>query len=166
MLLYYLSHRRRLTGISFIARDTPQSVSRERGSLVRQGARRASRDRGGLADLPPGDSNRHHARRFRLLGMRRKNQPLKLVGITLARPQPAWSIRAQSTGMSSARCYEADLCAQPSQRRPVASTAGLRVTSPAAGAVAMDLIDHVIPGRNAANPHGQGHYSFRQVGML
>jgi DNA repair protein RadC len=52
---------------------------------------------------------------------------------------------------------------------PLPSAADLKVTQQlreAARAVQIDLLDHVIIGRPAADPAGRGHYSFREAGLL
>lgn len=52
---------------------------------------------------------------------------------------------------------------------PAPSAADIQVTRQlrdAARAVDIDLLDHVIVGRRATDPSGQGYYSFRDAGLL
>jgi DNA repair protein RadC len=41
-----------------------------------------------------------------------------------------------------------------------------RLLREAAKTVDIDLIDHVIVGRESADPLAKGHFSFREAGML
>ncbi len=108
--------------------------------------------------------------KFWVLCLNRKNRLLKLVEITsgtattsLAHPREVYreAIRHGATALICAHNHPSG--------DPSPSTADLQVTRQlreAARAVDIDLIDHVILGRTAADPQGRGYYSFRQAGML
>jgi DNA repair protein RadC len=108
--------------------------------------------------------------KFWVLCLNRKNRLLKLVEITsgtattsLAHPREVYreAIRHGATALICAHNHPSG--------DPTPSTADLQVTRQlreAARAVDIDLIDHVILGRTAADPQGRGYYSFRQAGML
>ena len=52
---------------------------------------------------------------------------------------------------------------------PAPSAADLQITRvlrDAAKVIDIDLLDHVIVGDSKADPHGVGHYSFREAGLL
>jgi DNA repair protein RadC len=52
---------------------------------------------------------------------------------------------------------------------PAPSSADIQVTRQlreAARAIDIELIDHVVVGDKAADPTGQGYYSFRQAGLI
>ncbi len=108
--------------------------------------------------------------KFWVVCLNRKNRLLKLVEITsgtatssLVHPREVFreAIRHGATAV---------LCAHnhPSGD-PAPSAADIQVTRQlreAAKTVDIDLTDHVILGRPAADPRGLGYYSFRETGML
>ncbi|HET7537765.1 MAG TPA: DNA repair protein RadC [Candidatus Didemnitutus sp.] len=108
--------------------------------------------------------------KFWVLCLNRKNRLLKLVEITsgtattsLAHPREVYreAIRQGATALICAHNHPSG--------DPSPSAADLQITRQlreAARAVDIDLIDHVILGRTAADPHGRGYYSFRQAGLL
>lgn len=108
--------------------------------------------------------------KFWVACLNRKNRLLKLVEVTsgtattsLAHPREVYreAIRHGATALICAHNHPSG--------DPTPSTADLHVTRQlreAARAVDIDLIDHVILGRPAADPQGRGYYSFRQAGLL
>jgi DNA repair protein RadC len=108
--------------------------------------------------------------KFWVLCLNRKNRLLKQVEITsgtatssLAHPREVFreAIRHGATAVICAHNHPSG--------DPAPSTADIQITRQlrdAAKAVDIDLVDHVILGRAATDPRGEGFYSFRQAGVL
>ena len=108
--------------------------------------------------------------KFWVLCLNRKNRLLKQVEITsgtatssLAHPREVFreAIRHGATAVVCAHNHPSG--------DPAPSAADVQVTRQlreAARAVDIELLDHVIVGRPAADPRGLGYYSFREAGLL
>jgi DNA repair protein RadC len=108
--------------------------------------------------------------KFWVLCLNRKNRLLKQTEVTsgtatssLVHPREVFreAIREGSTAVICVHNHPSG--------DPAPSSADLTVTRQlreAAKAVDIELLDHVILGRPAADPRGLGHYSFRQAGLL
>ncbi len=108
--------------------------------------------------------------KFWVLCLNRKNRLLKQVAITsgtatssLAHPREVFreAIRHGATAIICAHNHPSG--------DPAPSAADLQITRQlreAARAVDIQLLDHVILGRPAADPRGLGYYSFRQSGVV
>lgn len=108
--------------------------------------------------------------KFWVLCLNRKNRLMKQVEITsgtattsLAHPREVFreAIRHGATAVICAHNHPSG--------DPAPSAADIQLTRQlrdAARAVQIDLIDHVVLGRAAADPHGVGFYSFRQSGVI
>ncbi len=108
--------------------------------------------------------------KFWVLCLNRKNRLLKQVEITsgtatssLAHPREVFraAIRHGATAVVCAHNHPSG--------DPAPSAADVQVTRQlrdAARAVDIELLDHVIVGRPAADPRGLGYYSFREAGVL
>ncbi|MEI6107003.1 MAG: DNA repair protein RadC [Opitutae bacterium] len=108
--------------------------------------------------------------KFWVLCLNRKNRLLKQVEITsgtatssLAHPREVFraAIRHGATAVVCVHNHPSG--------DPAPSAADVQVTRQlreAAKAVDIDLLDHVIVGRAAADPQGRGYYSFREAGVL
>lgn len=108
--------------------------------------------------------------KFWVLCLNRKNRLLQLVEITsgtatssLAHPREVFreAIRHGATGVICAHNHPSG--------DPAPSAADVQMTRQlreAAKTVDIELLDHVILGRAAADPRGVGFYSFRQAGLL
>jgi DNA repair protein RadC len=108
--------------------------------------------------------------KFWVLCLNRKNRLLKQVEITsgtatssLAHPREVFraAIRHGATAVVCVHNHPSG--------DPAPSAADVQVTRQlreAAKAVDIDLLDHVIVGRPAADPLGRGFYSFREAGVL
>jgi DNA repair protein RadC len=108
--------------------------------------------------------------KFWVLCLNRKNRLLKQVEITsgtatssLAHPREVFraAIRHGATAVVCVHNHPSG--------DPAPSAADVQVTRQlrdAAKAVDIDLLDHVIVGRPAADPLGRGYYSFRESGVL
>jgi len=105
-----------------------------------------------------------------VLCLNRKNRLLKQVEITsgtatsaLAHPREVFraAIRESATAVV---CVHNHPSGDPAPSAPdIHVTRQLRE---AAKAVDIELVDHVIVGRMAADPLGRGYFSFRETGML
>jgi DNA repair protein RadC len=105
-----------------------------------------------------------------VLCLNRKNRLIKQVEITsgtatssLAHPREVFraAIRHGATAVVCVHNHPSG--------DPAPSAADVQVTRQlreAAKAVDIDLLDHVIVGRPAADPQGRGYYSFREAGVL
>ena len=108
--------------------------------------------------------------KFWVLCLNRKNRLLKRVEITsgtatssLAHPREVFR-EAIRHGATAVVCVHNHPSGDPAP-----SAADLQVTRQmrdAARAVDIELLDHVILGRAAADPRGTGYYSFREAGVL
>jgi len=108
--------------------------------------------------------------KFWVLCLNRKNRLLKQVEVTsgtatssLAHPREVYR-EAIRQGSSAVVCVHNHPSGDPSP-----SAADLQVTRQlreAAKTVDIELLDHVIVGRNNADPRGLGYYSFREAGLL
>ncbi len=108
--------------------------------------------------------------KFWVLCLNRKNRLLRRVEITsgtatssLAHPREVFR-EAIRHGATAVICVHNHPSGDPSP-----SSADLQVTRQlrdAARAVDIELLDHVIIGRPAADPRGVGFYSFREAGVL
>jgi len=108
--------------------------------------------------------------KFWVLCLNRKNRLLKQVEITsgtatssLAHPREVFreAIRHSATAIVCVHNHPSG--------DPAPSAADVQVTRQmrdAAKAVDIDLLDHVIVGREGADPLGRGYYSFREAGIL
>ncbi len=108
--------------------------------------------------------------KFWVLCLNRKNRLLKQVEITsgtatssLAHPREVFraAIRYGATAVVCVHNHPSG--------DPAPSAADVQVTRQlrdAAKAVDIELLDHVIVGRAAADPRGLGYYSFREAGVL
>jgi DNA repair protein RadC len=108
--------------------------------------------------------------KFWVLCLNRKNRLMKQVEVTsgtatssLAHPREVFreAIRHGATGVICAHNHPSG--------DPAPSAADVQLTRQlrdAARAVDIDLIDHVVLGRSASDPHGVGFYSFRQAGII
>ncbi|MBA4138338.1 MAG: hypothetical protein C0518_13580 [Opitutus sp.] len=108
--------------------------------------------------------------KFWVLCLNRKNRLLKCVEVTsgtatssLAHPREVFreAIRQGATAVICAHNHPSG--------DPAPSAADVQLTRQlrdAAKAVDIELIDHVVLGRAAADPRGVGFYSFRQAGVL
>lgn len=108
--------------------------------------------------------------KFWVLCLNRKNRLLKQVEVTsgtatssLAHPREVFreAIRHGATAVICAHNHPSG--------DPAPSAADVQLTRQlrdAARAVDIDLVDHVILGRPAADPRGAGFYSFRQAGVI
>lgn len=108
--------------------------------------------------------------KFWVLCLNRKNRLLKQVEITsgtatssLAHPREVFreAIRQGATAVICAHNHPSG--------DPAPSAADVQITRQlrdAAKAVDIELVDHVILGRAAADPRGVGYYSFRQAGVI
>jgi DNA repair protein RadC len=108
--------------------------------------------------------------KFWVLCLNRKNRLLKQVEITsgtatssLAHPREVFreAIRHGATAVICAHNHPSG--------DPAPSAADVQVTRQlrdAAKAVDIELLDHVVVGRAAADPTGLGYYSFREAGVL
>lgn len=108
--------------------------------------------------------------KFWVLCLNRKNRLIKQVEITsgtatssLAHPREVFraAIRYGATAVVCVHNHPSG--------DPAPSAADVQVTRQlrdAAKAVDIDLLDHVIVGRPAADPSGRGYYSFRECGVL
>jgi len=105
-----------------------------------------------------------------VLCLNRKNRLIKQVEVTsgtatssLAHPREVFreAIRHGATAVICAHNHPSG--------DPAPSAADVQLTRQlrdAARAVDIDLIDHVVLGRAANDPHGVGFYSFRQAGVI
>ncbi len=108
--------------------------------------------------------------KFWVLCLNRKNRLLKQVEITsgtatssLAHPREVFR-EAIRHGATAVVCVHNHPSGDPAP-----SAADVQVTRQlreAAKAVDIELLDHVIVGRAAADPQGRGYYSFRESGVL
>ncbi len=108
--------------------------------------------------------------KFWVLCLNRKNRLLRhvevssgTVGSTLVHPREVFR-EAISASASAIICAHNHPSGDPTP-----STADIRVTRQlreAAAAVEIELLDHVIVGTAAADPSGQGYYSFRAAGLI
>lgn len=108
--------------------------------------------------------------KFWVLCLNRKNRLLKQVEVTsgtatssLAHPREVFR-EAIRHGATAVVCVHNHPSGDPAP-----SAADVQVTRQlrdAAKAVDIDLLDHVIVGRSAADPLGRGFYSFRESGIL
>jgi DNA repair protein RadC len=108
--------------------------------------------------------------KFWVLCLNRKNRLLKQVEVTsgtatssLAHPREVYR-EAIRQGATAVVCVHNHPSGDPAP-----SAADVQVTRQlrdAAKAVDIDLLDHVIVGRPAADPLGRGFYSFRESGVL
>jgi len=108
--------------------------------------------------------------KFWVLCLNRKNRLLKQVEITsgtatssLAHPREVYR-EAIRQGATAVVCVHNHPSGDPAP-----SAADVQVTRQlreAARAVDIELLDHVIVGRAAADPQGRGYYSFRESGVL
>ncbi len=108
--------------------------------------------------------------KFWVLCLNRKNRLIKQVEVTsgtatssLAHPREVFreAIRHGATAVICAHNHPSG--------DPAPSAADVQLTRQlrdAARAVDIDLIDHVVLGRAANDPHGVGFYSFRQAGVI
>ena len=108
--------------------------------------------------------------KFWVLCLNRKNRLIKLVEITsgtatssLAHPREVYraAIRQGATAVVCVHNHPSG--------DPAPSAADVQVTRQlrdAAKAVDIELLDHVIIGRAAADPQSRGYYSFRESGVL
>jgi len=108
--------------------------------------------------------------KFWVLCLNRKNRLLKQVELTvgtatssLVHPREVFreAIRHGATAVICAHNHPSG--------DPAPSAADVQITRQlrdAARAVDIDLVDHVVLGRAAADPHGTGYYSFRQAGVI
>lgn len=108
--------------------------------------------------------------KFWVLCLNRKNRLLKQVELTvgtatssLVHPREVFreAIRHGATAVICAHNHPSG--------DPAPSAADIQITRQlrdAARAVDIDLIDHVVLGRAAADPQGTGYYSFRQAGVI
>lgn len=108
--------------------------------------------------------------KFWVLCLNRKNRLLKRVEVTsgtatsaLAHPREVFraAIREGATAVICAHNHPSG--------DPAPSAADLQITRQlrdAAKAVDIELLDHVILGRAAADPAGRGYYSFREAGLI
>lgn len=108
--------------------------------------------------------------KFWVLCLNRKNRLLKRVEITsgtataaLAHPREVFRAAIRESA-SAVVCAHNHPSGDPSPSAPdVQVTRQLRE---AAKAIDIELLDHVIVGRSAADPLGRGFFSFREAGML
>jgi DNA repair protein RadC len=108
--------------------------------------------------------------KFWVLCLNRKNRLIRCVEVTsgtataaLAHPREVFRA-AVTESASSIICVHNHPSGDPAPSAP-----DLHVTRQlreAAKAVDIELLDHVIVGRVAADPCGKGHFSFREAGML
>lgn len=108
--------------------------------------------------------------KFWVACLNRKNRLKKLVEITsgtatssLAHPREVFRAAIQH-GATSIICIHNHPSGDPAP-----SAADVQVTRQlreAARAVDIELLDHVIVGRQGADPRGCGHYSFREAGVI
>jgi DNA repair protein RadC len=108
--------------------------------------------------------------KFWVLCLNRKNRLKKLVEVTsgtatsaLAHPREVFrcAIREAATGVVCVHNHPSG--------DPAPSAADLQITRQlreAAKAVDIELLDHVIIGREGGDPQGRGYYSFREAGIL
>lgn len=108
--------------------------------------------------------------KFWVLCLNRKNRLLRRVEISsgtatsaLAHPREVFreAIRESATSVICAHNHPSG--------DPFPSNADLQLTRQlrdAARAVDIDLLDHIVIGRQAADPRGRGYYSFRESGLL
>jgi DNA repair protein RadC len=108
--------------------------------------------------------------KFWVLCLNRKNRLLKQVEITsgtatssLAHPREVFreAIRHGATAIICVHNHPSG--------DPAPSAADVQVTRQmrdAAKAVDIELLDHVIVGREGADPQGRGYYSFREAGVI
>ena len=108
--------------------------------------------------------------KFWVLCLNRKNRLLKRVEITsgtatsaLAHPREVFraAVRESASGIICAHNHPSG--------DPAPSAPDMHVTRQlreAAKAIDIELLDHVIVGRIAADPAGKGYFSFREAGML
>jgi len=107
---------------------------------------------------------------FYVIPLNRKNRPLGRILITLgtltgtlAHPREVFrpAILASAAAIVVSHNHPSG--------NPEPSVADIQITRvlrEASKAVDMPLLDHVIVGDTAADPHGRGYYSFRQAGLL
>lgn len=108
--------------------------------------------------------------KFWVLCLNRKNRLLKRVEITsgtataaLAHPREVFRAAIRESA-SAVICAHNHPSGDPAPSAPdVQVTRQLRE---AAKAVDIELLDHVIVGRPAADPQGRGYFSFREAGLL
>jgi DNA repair protein RadC len=108
--------------------------------------------------------------KFWVLCLNRKNRLIKRVEITsgtataaLAHPREVFRAAIRESA-SAVICAHNHPSGDPAPSAPdVQVTRQLRE---AAKAVDIELLDHVIVGRAAADPQGRGYFSFREAGML
>jgi len=108
--------------------------------------------------------------KFWVLCLNRKNRLIKQVEITsgtatssLAHPREVFR-EAIRHGATAVVCVHNHPSGDPAP-----SAADVQVTRQlreAAKTVDIDLLDHVVVGRTAADPQGRGYYSFREAGVL
>jgi DNA repair protein RadC len=108
--------------------------------------------------------------KFWVLCLNRKNRLIRQVEITsgtatssLAHPREVFraAIRHGATAVVCAHNHPSG--------DPAPSAADIQVTRQlrdAAKAVDIDLLDHLVVGLAAADPHGRGYYSFREAGLI
>jgi DNA repair protein RadC len=108
--------------------------------------------------------------KFWVLCLNRKNRLLKRVEVTSGTATAALAHPREVFRVAIREAAAAVVCAHnhPSGD-PAPSAADLQVTRQlreAAKAVDIELLDHVILGRPAADPSGRGFYSFREAGLI
>lgn len=108
--------------------------------------------------------------KFWVLCLNRKNRLIRQVEVTsgtatssLAHPREVFreAIRHGATAVVCAHNHPSG--------DPAPSAADIQVTRQlreAAKAVDIDLLDHIVIGLPAADPHGRGYYSFREAGLI
>lgn len=108
--------------------------------------------------------------KFWVLSLNRRNRLIRCSEVTsgtatsaLAHPREVFreALRLSATAVVCAHNHPSG--------DPAPSAADIQVTRQlreAARTVDIDLLDHVIVGRNGADPCGQGYYSFREAGVL
>lgn len=108
--------------------------------------------------------------KFWVLCLNRKNRLLKRVEITsgtahaaLAHPREVFRAAIREAA-SAVVCVHNHPSGDPAPSAPDLSTT--RQLREAARAVEIELLDHVIVGRTAADPLGRGYFSFREAGLL
>lgn len=108
--------------------------------------------------------------KFWVLCLNRKNRLMRRVEISSGTATAALAHPREVFREAIRESASAVICAHnhPSGD-PAPSSADLHLTRQlreAAKAVDIDLLDHVIVGRAAADPAGRGYYSFRETGLL
>ncbi len=108
--------------------------------------------------------------KFWVLCLNRKNRLIKRVEITsgtanaaLAHPREVFRAAIRESA-SAVVCVHNHPSGDPAPSAPDLHVT--RTLREAAKAVEIDLLDHVIVGRAAADPIGRGYFSFREAGLL